>query len=627
MSGESGGRAPPSNETPSPAVSSSFRSSLLDFSKDDNPFLRQRELMLAKSTDKSVSASVSRTRSWRDVGRSTSPHASVGRGRSGGSTAFTKAVGGGFAGHGSDSKPWAQSSSLCSARRALSTAEPKNSNMVVSPKITNQQQQQQRTGPINIFDMSSDDEETEDRLQISRSIKTPVTANENTPRVTVTAQIPTVAEAKVDKETKCYAAVGEDGGNEGDDDDGDDDGRPPSPAPSSDGGWPETKRCPPPNLNCRSSSTSSSVHRIAADKKRKGDIDDTEKPVGVGITGSWPVDGGGITRGGKLDGSRTNGTRTSRGGGSSSGGGGGGGGRADLDGDWMSEAEDRRSSAMLGRSGQPPEMDAGTASGTTPSSTRKSGLKRGRTPPIQSQTDGGTSSSDGSCNSGRRGSGKTGRCERYPTPVPPPRRLPPRSSSLSLTPPRISAFDSDYDSAEDNAATAAAQVEAKVKGKRSTTKTSSSTTGIFTRSDHSNGEGTNATMRRRSKGIGEGEKGGSRGRKRDREEYLNDRIEAMRVGSDDEGGSHLRAGGGGDGDSGGSDNGKGRRIGDRVRDYSFADPMGERRGGGVCGSFDALLLYGVVLVYLLTQLFVDLASPRASSKEPQWRLKRGREVK
>eukprot|EP00903_Cladosiphon_okamuranus_P010410 g9847.t1 len=304
-------------------------------------------------------------------------------------------------------------------------------------------------------------------------------------------------------------------------------------SPSSDGGWPETKRCSPPNLKASSSSTSSSSS-VAAAASAAAAASSGNIGRNPGITGGRAFGGAGIT------GSRPPSShRSSNGGGfAPAGRGGSSGARASMlgrsaaataaaaagsDNEWMSDAEDNNG----------PAYD--TAAPSSAEATRGSGgLKRGRTPP------------SGGDARGR----KTGRLsERYPAPVPARKH---RSNSLSLSPSRLLPCDSDYVTSEEETL---AIPKSGVQGARARA-------GGGKRDQRRGGGGGEkeelplssaaATRRWHPGAAAEGDVGGGRGRKRGHEDLLNDRIEALRVGSDGEG---PEAGGG---------HGKGRKREGRV---------------------------------------------------------------
>ena len=192
--------------------------------------------------------------------------------------------------------------------------------------------------------------------------------------------------------------------------------------------------------------------------------------------------------------------------------------------DWMSDAEDNLAPQRL-------------SSLQNASAAVRAGVKRGRTPPARSPEDRGSDGSGGAGGGDARGR-KAARDERYPAPVPQRQR----SSSLSLSPPRFAACDSDYSSDADSALEPASTLTGRTGGTRGARKTTDS--------------------RQRSATTG---KSRDRARKRGHEATLNDRIEAMRVGSDGEGPPYSGGGGG-------------RRPG-RVDglDGDRPDPMGELR--------------------------------------------------
>ncbi|CAM9892341.1 unnamed protein product, partial [Sphacelaria rigidula] len=313
-------------------------------------------------------------------------------------------------------------------------------------------------------------------------------------------------------------------GDTGNDDDNDDD-RWPLPGPCSDGGWLESKRCAPPNLKSRSRSSTSSGGN--------GNL----KSNGMSGTAEESSSGG-------------NGRRRL--------------GCGENSGNFMSDTEDYGGITRVHSTRK--AEGGGAAAGRT-------GLKRGRTPPIVSPGDTRSyySSDDGNNNYGNNSSnlvggdfgggdgygggdrlrgGKTGRNERYTAPVP--RR--PRSPPLSLSPLRFTAFDSDYDSAEDDDSD---------NGSHPTMSSKHGTTGRSSRRhsrEHvrSGGDGFRGASRSLGNAEdyptgGKGERGGERerklghpddgapkadregrGLKRGLEHTLHDRIEAMRVASDDE---------------------------------------------------------------------------------------------
>ncbi|CAN0233046.1 unnamed protein product, partial [Ectocarpus sp. 4 AP-2014] len=299
--------------------------------------------------------------------------------------------------------------------------------------------------------------------------------------------------------------------------------------PGSDGGWPETKRCSPPNLKaslisngrgaaCRkteggsgdsrgddSANGSKGNGKGSGQSARDGDAASSGR-AGLGITGGGRYSWAGITR---LQ--PTAQRRTDDGVGSASA------AAAGSDNEWMSDTEDPR----------------GAASNVDSATRTAGGLKRGRTPPTHYRPY--SPSSDGSNGGGDGGRDrKTGRLEgRYPAPMPARRE---RSNSLSLSPPRLLACDHDYVTSDEE---------------------ESSKPGAGGRRKGSRGAevGGRKEPQLLSNPATAGSTAVGRGRKRAHEDLLNEKIEAMRVGSDEEG-PHARGGGRG--------GGRGRRRGGAV---------------------------------------------------------------
>lgn len=176
----------------------------------------------------------------------------------------------------------------------------------------------------------------------------------------------------------------------------------------------------------------------------------------------------------------------------------------DSDDDWMSDAEDQSL----------PPPPAATASNETSAKIRKAGLKRGRGSSVRLVYGDGSSEGDSSSDSGGSRGRKAGRSERYPAPVPQ-RRL--HSSSLSLTSPTSATFgkiDGDNDDNDDN-------------GRKQNL---SATTSLARAGGGGNKKGSSSGRRSLA-----GERSrDDQGRKRRHDDLLNDRIEAMSVGSDRE---------------------------------------------------------------------------------------------
>lgn len=537
-------------------------SSAPTISKDDNPFLRQLELMLSKSQSNRAAAA-SRPSPTMANGSDKAIHRTVRPGSEGWSfsdptmaaaaTSTSTAPVNSPSLSGQSTAPsvgdtdvgrarsWGEVGSRVSqaglaplgatATKGWSTAQPKTNNNVASTAA--------KSPPWrSVFDIcnadTSDDDDGDESLQTFHDEIAASSAAVSALRLS-----PPVAEAKEAAGSSCGngdARSGEDGNGSA------------SPEASSDGGWPETKRCPPPNLRaCRENSKSTWPVGSAAVAAGSGGYREKDKCKasglssrggsttsdrvgitgeisygGVGITGRVPTNDAlsslSTTNGLKTDGSPASAWRadTSTGNGLVNGRLGLG---VDAD-DWMSDAEDRGSA-------QPPVA----AQKGTPAA--RTGLKRGRIQHARSPDDHGSGGDSSRGSGGGRGE-KTGRSERYPAPVP--RRQ--RSSSLSLSPPHFTAFGSDYDSGEDS-------------------EPEPLSTGVL----GSRANGKSSASRRRSSTKGEGD---GRGRKRGNEELLNDRIEAMRVGSD------------GEGPHGGESSGRTRgRLGGTGGNR--ADPMGELR--------------------------------------------------
>lgn len=497
---------------------------------DDNPFLRQLELMLSKSASNHAAASSSNTtgsskgltsgsEAWplsRPLAEAASGRATVG------GTSRASVDGGGDGGSlprswkrveavGSFASPSGLPSTTGSARGRSATQPKTNNGHVARPP-------QRRHA--SVFDgMGSSDSSIDDGTSGRMSGGDTISASSaGVSAARALRSSPSVAEPKADVGLLSWggAAGGNHGGHGSD-----------SSGPSSDGGWPETKRCPPPNLLV---SASRSNEAVSGDFAIDGDYGSMSRnktsPPSTrggkaaadrpGITGGRPHSGARIAglspapAEAKRDGLTAAGhnaslgeTRKSRGSGvindrsySDTG-----------DNDWMSDADDG-GPAVTSSAAAPSEPPTGRVASS------HSGLKRRRAPPARSTGDDGSGDSSGyNC----RG-GKAGRSERYPTPVPRRRR---RSSSLSLSPRRFTAFDSDYDSDEDPDRPPDVPGVARRKGTGSAS----------------------------DQGLSTNHRRGGRGHKRQHEELLNDRIGAMRVGSDGEehcnGGTRSSRGGGG----------------------------------------------------------------------------------
>lgn len=518
MSG-SGRRPPPpgAGSSPPPPLATCSLSSAPGASngafKEENPFKLQLDFMINKSIENRTATS---SPTARPIGGGDGSSKPAYRGIGSGSDRLharrsareVGAVPGGGDGGGSSRLTVGVTPSNPKAPQGRSTAQPKAS----------------------LYSFDSSDEETNDMFrQIfcqTKTAKSAASAAASPPRGS-----PSMAEAKAPDGALGgrYASA--------------------SPGPRSDGGWPETKRCPPPNLQASNKhaaaaggrgddgggGSSSSGYRGGAREKEPqtstGGSAGVDRP---GITGGRSYHGGGITGrfptswrlsssqaavsqaaasgAGRVEGEEKNVYRGSVSNNI---------GRSFLafhSDAWMSDGDDNPASPHL------PSLQSGIAA-------IKAGLNRGRTPPARSpehhdsDSSGGGGAHDGDAR-GRKS--RRGGEERYPAPAP--RRQ--RSSSLSLSPPRFPACGSDYSSDADSAL-----------------KTASTLTG---RGGVTGGSRKTSSSRQRA-------------RKRGRGETLNDRIEAMRVGSDGEGPPYGGGGGGGErkpGRVGGLD-------GDRF------DPMGE----------------------------------------------------
>ncbi|CAM9574492.1 unnamed protein product [Scytosiphon promiscuus] len=311
---------------------------------------------------------------------------------------------------------------------------------------------------------------------------------------------------------------------------------------TSGGGWPETKRCSPPNLKALSSGSAAAEHR---DGRGGGGGDHRGKDKRVGsspsLTGgrNAAVNGGSSSKSPGITGDRWYGTAGITGPRASTEGQTGGGlstayearsGVPGSDDEWMSDAEDARGHR---------------------------GLKRGRTPRGRSPLDGGGSGhlSDSSSNSdGRLGRGrKTGRwSDRYPAPIPARKQ---RSNSLSLSPPHLLDRGSDYATSEEDDNDVKNTTKARARG-------AGARAGGARESKKDVSLGNPAAARGADIGTAGGD-GRSRGRKRAHEDLLNDRIEAMRVSSDGEGDPPHGGGGGGGGGKGRRRRGQARSLGEQ----------------------------------------------------------------
>lgn len=274
-----------------------------------------------------------------------------------------------------------------------------------------------------------------------------------------------------------------------------------SPGPSSDGGWPESKRCPPPNLQVFQgqdkpariwSASASDMGGSGRGVKGRGRCSKATRLVtSIPSRSSSQIDAEPRSRAavsnvsGSVDdrklGVETNITMTKTPAGS-----------ALHEGDWMSDAEDRGQLSSA-------------AANETPSSLPRASLKRGRREVNHSLAKDSGHSSDSESNCGGNKAGRRVNCST-------PARQRPRSSSLSLTPPCSTAFDDKYDSADDAAS------------------------------------GYRPGLKRAAGGRGRGLDTSTRGLKRPRDEILDTRIEALRVNSDNDdprhrGGSCAQSGG------------------------------------------------------------------------------------
>lgn len=469
------------------------------------------------------------------------------------------------------------------------------------PRQQPQQQPREKRIPLSISDLSSSEEEEEAeygvnnfRLFHGKRNPVPIGVKARTPTAggAVGAAPPNLAEAK-----KAVRAGALDNHENGGTDHRHSD-RSQSSGPGSDGGWPERKRCPPPHLNSRSHispwqsgtttggvlESSSMATVVDGDPRCKGRrkgkrrakcsrSSSTSSPEkGRATTGGRAIHGDGAThhavgfRSGPLgsdhpargattpigvEGSeevqgnrrlkstksktKTMATITGSVVGVMS---------DDSAGDWMMDAEDRGAAVDSTMAESRLGRDA-AGDGSYPR--RRNALKRGRTPPVKSYDDAADfycSDGSGSDGSRRRGS-KTGRRDLCPAKVA--RR--PRSSSLSLSTPRFSAYDSNYDSAEgdDEEERIADRSKAGSASKSAARRYSSNSSGGTRRrkdqraSARSDGEANGSPGGARDSGSCKGRSAdrnrftsNGRGLKRGREEHLPDRIEAMRVESDEE---------------------------------------------------------------------------------------------
>lgn len=452
---------------------------------EDNPFLRQLELMLEKSTSNRSAASPSLPRSATAAASaaaaastSTRPPAAPPRGPG---VVSSAGVANGRGAVGSWVSQVGQRP--LSAQPKTAAAADSSCGMKAGPT---------RTGPRSIFSMldSSDEDNDDDH----RRFGVGAGGKRSTPATAAGAAV--VAEAK-----RC-----------------------------SDGGWPETKRCLPPNLKALSSESADSKHGgggggssghggederrgLLPSSLRGGNAAENGSRGGKssGITGDRSYGAAGITgplvsSKGHTDG-RTLSPRGAR-------------WRAPgSDDEWMSDAEDARGSR---------------------------GLKRGRASHRRSSLEGGGSGQRGdsgsnSDNSDGRGR-KTGRwSDRYPAPIPARKE---RCNSLSLSPSRL---PDDYVTSEEEENDGKNPIRAKGAGARAGGRkgTSGNHRGGGASGDSGSGKSgareskkvlslaSPASSRRGPAGSAAGD-GGSRGRKRAHEDLLNDRIEALRVSSDGE---------------------------------------------------------------------------------------------
>lgn len=388
-------------------------------------------------------------------------------------------------------------------------AQPKTNNNI--GRVPTKAAQRPRRRPASVFDgMGSssdssdddndDDDDDDDRASAARMSggHTVVSGSSSSAGVsaagTLRSSSPSVAEPKAG--ARLFSS----------DEDTDDDrgeGGSDSPGPASDGGWPETKRCPPPNLQEGFDGGDGLTAAAAAGQKnvsRSGS--GVEKPrcyLDIG------------------------------------------------DDDWMSDADDEDPAVATPAAAVPGIQQRPTTGRSASSHGSRLGLKRNRSPPVRSKPGDDDYGSGGDC---CRGDKKTGRSERYPT-TPVPRRKQ-RSSSLSLSPRRpTTAFDGDYDSdaeLDDEPPTTVVSGVARKKG-----------AGCASCRDVS----TNQHRR-------------GRGHKRRHEDSLNDRIRAMRVGSDGE-----EQGDGGAFAQWGRDRGQGTGGGGCVS-VCILEPDGQTQWGMIC---------------------------------------------
>ena len=495
---------------------------------EDNPFLRQLEFILSKSSRSQAATTAADAASRTDAG-----HAARGRKAQHG-LADCEAGVRSFR-LGSTPPVDGTSSAAGKSESWSSAAQPKTaSDRVgkVTPPPFKPQPPRLPTHMCEINFWESSDEDNDGTFRDSR----------------VSAASPCVAEAKSGRGWGAGGARDPRSEEECD--------RVTSPGPSSDGGWPETKRCSPPNL-VREYREEEEVEAPGRDKRGGGreapPSSRTCATVSGRATGARTYVGGGATGARIMDCPRPPSQAVRNGGsgldmevfdteavaaisapnyGTTV--------RCGEDDDWMSDAEEK------GPLFTPPAFQNGQPE-------VRAGHKRGRSTPIQSPV--GYGSGGGSSSSDRDGRGrKKGRREHYSTPAL--RR--PRSSSLSLTPPRLAAFDSDFDSdedASDDELTARRGSVAKRKGQ---------------------GKGVKGSRLSRPRvssvgGAATGERS-NRGHKRGHEELLNGRIEAMRVGSDGEGwvNGSVPGCGGRRGGGGGCGRVRTESVGERHRHRVFA---------------------------------------------------------
>lgn len=543
----SGQDAPPRPAAP-PTSEASFPASAMDFlDKDDNPFVVQRDLILSQSVAAGFAASTppgqtpttesgggGGTRadwlSWQSTETTSTTNSSLWRSVGGsGSTVrgwgeIAAGTGGRFASlrtsmsAGSMKSPW-------SSREWSTKPEPKNHSPAASVTISTEQanlEQRQRSQtqqkvellPMSFFDVSSSDDDDDGS-----------DGSGDDGGGSVASAPPNIAEGKnahnfrrVGNGTRT-GVVGVTSDADTDIDDDDHDVRSSLPRPSSDGGWPETKRCTPPNLKFRSRSRSRSSppsEKRTVGVDRKGKASTTALARAPGNTNRRTFHANGVH-------SATGGNRHSPT--APMGNDGGGGGNGD-----RNTSSGSSSDSMFDIDHRETNADRTTTESRI--SRIKTGLKRGRTPPVRSpgddrsyySSDNGNNDStvDGVDNADAGGGGsmfrggKTGRNERYPAPVP--RR--PRSSSLSLSPSRFTAFDGDCNSADDTPSAVASLSPKSAAGGRN---------------GNDSYLASSRRRRRRRSSRSRETVAGRRGVKRGlEEENLHDGIEAMRVASDDE---------------------------------------------------------------------------------------------